>query len=183
MNKDGLKLTVIEQKQALRSLAKTTLQSLSEQRRAAAAKSLVEALTPRLHSFALILSFASYKGEIDLWTLNQQLLAQKQLCLPCLSKTLFHIHTLEGLHPNPLQPNPSQYEKIPLESIDCILVPALLFDQKGFRLGKGGGFYDYLLQHRSPKTLSLGIGFKEQFVHELLPREDHDQAVDQLLLF
>lgn len=183
MIKDGLKLTIIEQKRALRFLAKTTLQGLREQRRAVAAKSLVETLIPRLSSFALVLSFASYKGEIDLCSLNQQLLAGQQLCLPCLSKTLFRIHTLEGLHPNPLKPNPSLYEKIALESIDCILVPALLFDRKGFRLGKGGGFYDYLLEHRMPKTLSLGIGFKEQLVDELLPRELHDQPVDQLFLF
>lgn len=162
-------------------------------------QSVVEELLPRLSSFALILSFASYKGEVDLWPLNQHLLYKNQLCLPSLSKKLFYIHTLEGLHPKRpphnspslektghhklLKPNPELYDEITLERINCILVPGLLFDKEGFRLGKGGGFYDDLLKRRAPKTLCLGLGFKEQFSSELLPREDHDQPVDELLLF
>ncbi len=62
-------------------------------------------------------------------------------------------------------------------------MPALLFDQRGFRLGKGSGFYDYLLEQRTPQTLVLGIGFQEQLRAEPLPIEPHDQPVDELLLF
>jgi 5-formyltetrahydrofolate cyclo-ligase len=64
----------------------------------------------------------------------------------------------------------------PLPAIDVVIVPALRIDRDGFRLGQGGGFYD-----RALPTMS---GWKIALVHsgevtsEVLPREDHDIAVD-----
>jgi 5-formyltetrahydrofolate cyclo-ligase len=63
---------------------------------------------------------------------------------------------------------------------DLILVPAIVFDQQGYRIGYGGGYYDFFLaQH--PGALKIGVGFPIQLV-EKLPHEPHDIPVDRLVL-
>ncbi len=62
---------------------------------------------------------------------------------------------------------------------DLVLVPGLGFDPAGFRLGRGGGFYDrWLAANRGIKT--LGICFACQLV-EKIPVEAHDAQVDAVL--
>lgn len=66
---------------------------------------------------------------------------------------------------------------------DVIIAPLLAFDQKGYRLGQGGGYYDATLEalrQRKPITF-MGIGHAEQAVLFKLPREDHDIPLDYML--
>ncbi len=66
---------------------------------------------------------------------------------------------------------------------DIVLAPLLAFDQKGYRLGQGGGHYDSslaALRERKPVTY-IGIGFSEQAVLLKLPREAHDIPLDYML--
>ncbi len=58
------------------------------------------------------------------------------------------------------------------------LVPGLAFDPEGNRLGRGGGFYDRLLQ-RHPEGFRLGI-CRECQVLERIPRKPWDQPVAAL---
>ncbi|MEN9361840.1 MAG: hypothetical protein RL095_3375 [Verrucomicrobiota bacterium] len=58
------------------------------------------------------------------------------------------------------------------------LVPGLAFTRGGIRLGRGGGFYDRLLQTSSGRR--LGIAFKCQILDHL-PSEAHDQRMDAVL--
>ena len=55
-----------------------------------------------------------------------------------------------------------------------IIVPALAFDRRGFRIGYGGGYYDRLLERASCPT--VGLTFHE-LVQQELPREPWDRAV------
>jgi 5-formyltetrahydrofolate cyclo-ligase len=61
------------------------------------------------------------------------------------------------------------------EQIDVILVPLLACDDRGYRLGYGGGFYDRYLQRTPAKR--VGIGFAQQR-REQLPAETHDERLD-----
>lgn len=63
---------------------------------------------------------------------------------------------------------------------DIIFVPLLAFDQQGFRLGYGGGFYDRTLMQLGKTILSIGVGFAAQLVNQV-PRGEFDCAVDYLL--
>ncbi len=59
-----------------------------------------------------------------------------------------------------------------------ILVPALSFDQQGYRLGYGAGYYDrYLNQFPG---IQVGVCF-EAFLCPELPRESHDRPVSYLV--
>jgi 5-formyltetrahydrofolate cyclo-ligase len=64
-----------------------------------------------------------------------------------------------------------------------LLVPLLAFDQAGYRLGYGGGFYDRTLEkrrreaHSGHPVLAIGIAFAAQET-ETLPRGPFDQRLD-----
>ena len=66
------------------------------------------------------------------------------------------------------------------DTFDLVLVPGLAFDCDGRRLGYGGGYFDRFLQ-KHPQLYRIGIGFREQMV-DRLPVEDHDIAMDEILL-
>ena len=61
-----------------------------------------------------------------------------------------------------------------------MMIPGLLFDRKGGRLGYGGGFYDaYLTAH--PGALKAGLGFSLQLRDQLPPAQEHDQTMDLII--
>lgn len=66
---------------------------------------------------------------------------------------------------------------------DIVIAPLLAFDQKGYRLGYGGGYYDATLEalRATKDIIYIGIGFAEQAVLFKLPREDHDIPLDYML--
>lgn len=69
---------------------------------------------------------------------------------------------------------------IPEAQIQLLLVPGLAFTKQGFRLGRGGGFYDRALQHFPRSTIRAGVCFQFQIL-DSLPVERHDQPVDFVL--
>lgn len=66
---------------------------------------------------------------------------------------------------------------------DIVIAPLLAFDQKGYRLGYGGGYYDATIEAlRQQKEITyIGIGYAEQAVLFKLPREAHDIPLDYML--
>lgn len=70
----------------------------------------------------------------------------------------------------------------PLVDPDVLLSPLLAFDQQGYRLGYGGGFYDRTLARlRSIKPLvAIGLALDEQKV-DAVPHADYDERVDWVL--
>lgn len=59
---------------------------------------------------------------------------------------------------------------------DAVVVPALAVDHFGFRLGRGGGYYDRALVHARPDAVLVTVVFDEERLAEL-PREIHDRPV------
>ncbi len=63
---------------------------------------------------------------------------------------------------------------------DVVFVPLLAFDDEGFRLGYGGGFYDRTLEKLRAEhedVIAIGIAFSGQRV-ETVPRDPFDQPLD-----
>jgi 5-formyltetrahydrofolate cyclo-ligase len=75
---------------------------------------------------------------------------------------------------------PSNGQPIPLEMLDLVIVPALAFDRKGNRLGRGAGFYDRFLASPQYAGQTVGIAFQEQLVDEL-PTQENDVPVHVLV--
>ncbi|MBI1909019.1 MAG: 5-formyltetrahydrofolate cyclo-ligase [Deltaproteobacteria bacterium] len=61
------------------------------------------------------------------------------------------------------------------EGLDLLFVPGVAFDEEGFRLGYGGGFYDRL--GSVPIDLRVGLAYDFQIV-SLLPRDEKDLSCD-----
>ncbi len=64
------------------------------------------------------------------------------------------------------------------EEIELIVVPAVAFDRKGTRLGRGKGFYDRLLA--STKAVTIGVGYDFQLIDEV-PAEPHDVPMNMVV--
>lgn len=61
------------------------------------------------------------------------------------------------------------------DEIELVIVPAVAYDRKGNRLGRGKGFYDRFL--KSTQATKIGVGYEFQLVEEI-PVEPHDEKVD-----
>ena len=88
-------------------------------------------------------------------------------------------HWEELIIPGPFglsEPDPINCARIRVEEIDCAFIPGVAFDSAGYRLGRGGGFYDVFLSQVSPTLARVGVMFACQGVPEV-PREAHDQAL------
>lgn len=64
------------------------------------------------------------------------------------------------------------------EKIELIIVPAVAYDRKGNRLGRGKGFYDRLL--KTAPAAKIGVGYEFQLL-DSLPIEEHDVPVDMVI--
>ncbi|MCB0309403.1 MAG: 5-formyltetrahydrofolate cyclo-ligase, partial [Bdellovibrionales bacterium] len=62
-------------------------------------------------------------------------------------------------------------------TLELIIVPGLVFDLKGFRLGRGKGYYDKFLPSLGPFSIRVGYAYDFQLVDHL-PAEPHDQKMD-----
>ena len=67
----------------------------------------------------------------------------------------------------------------PAVAPDLLLVPLLAFDDQGYRLGYGGGYYDRTLAAR-PGARAIGIAYAGQRM-DFLPRDAHDYPLDAIL--
>jgi 5-formyltetrahydrofolate cyclo-ligase len=74
------------------------------------------------------------------------------------------------------EPDPLRCPRVPLAELDCVFVPGVAFDHEGFRLGRGGGFYDSFLSLTPPTLPCVGLMFSLQKV-PAVPREPHDQVL------
>lgn len=74
-------------------------------------------------------------------------------------------------------------DKRPADSTiyDIFLVPGLLFDTHGTRIGHGKGYYDRLLAKRHPRAVIAALAFDWQITTERLPYEPHDISMDVLI--
>lgn len=77
---------------------------------------------------------------------------------------------------NILEPKQESIKEVPVESIDLILVPGVVFDIHGNRIGHGKGYYDRLLND-TQKVSHIGLAFEIQIVDAVLT-EEHDLPVD-----
>lgn len=116
--------------------------------------------------------------------INKLLLMGKTVILPaCTPKKDLKaciIYDLNELIPGIFglsEPGPTAPE-IPPEDLDIIVVPGVAFDERGYRLGHGVGYYDRFLARTN--ACKLGLAYDFQIVQEL-PSSPHDIPVHAVL--
>lgn len=71
------------------------------------------------------------------------------------------------------EPDGDDYTDV--DSIDLVVVPAVAYDRRGNRVGRGKGYYDRLLSRM--KAFTVGVGYDFQIIEEV-ETEEHDKPVD-----
>ncbi len=178
----------VDLKQQWRSRLKAICQAIPDKKRLQAAVQAYDTLLPLCQTSFHVLSFASFKFEINLFELNQVLAAEQRLILPRIVHNdlqLFRVNHLDHLEKHAwglLEPHPSFCELISPHAVEIALIPGLGFDlTTKHRLGYGKGYYDRLLFALS-QAQTWGIGFQEQAVDNL-PYDRRDVTLNDIRLF
>ena len=74
----------------------------------------------------------------------------------------------------------SRFPIVPAEELDMVVVPLVVFDRAGARLGYGGGCYDRYLPMLSPACQIVGIAFDVQRVDHV-PTDAHDLPLPHII--
>ena len=73
---------------------------------------------------------------------------------------------------------PTGDDTVGVDEMEMIVVPAVAYDRRGMRLGRGKGFYDRLLA--TTKATKVGVAYQFQ-VYDELPSEPHDVPMDMVV--
>ncbi len=79
-----------------------------------------------------------------------------------------------------LEPLPELRKILPASATRLVVVPGVVFDLHGHRIGQGAGYYDRFLESLSRYVIKIGLSFELQIVEEL-PKEDHDMKLDKII--
>lgn len=91
---------------------------------------------------------------------------------------LENFNQLESVYFGLKEPIVSEVRICPKEMLDFILVPGLIFDEKGYRIGFGGGYYDrYLMDYTGCK---VSLAFSQQLMKEV-PTDHYDIPVHKIV--
>jgi 5-formyltetrahydrofolate cyclo-ligase len=101
---------------------------------------------------------------------------EERVLTPCL---LGSFADLEIGHHGIRAPKAENIRPVQREEIDLILVPAVAFDRRGYRVGYGGGYYDRFLPEVQ-RAVRIGAAFSCQVVAEI-PADPHDVRVDRIV--
>jgi 5-formyltetrahydrofolate cyclo-ligase len=181
-------------KETLRRDMRNRLREMSPALRAEASLVICQtaANLPAFLKSRCVALFAPLPSEPDIHPLIEEAWAQgKRVVLPLMikhgTKPELVWHEVKNwddvVVPGPFglrEPDPLRCPRVRLAEINCAFVPGVAFDEEGFRLGRGGGFYDSFLSV-APKVLScVGLMFNAQKVSDV-PREPHDQALRSVI--
>ncbi|MBE6975607.1 MAG: 5-formyltetrahydrofolate cyclo-ligase [Ruminococcaceae bacterium] len=173
-------------KKALRNAIRQRKRAMTEQEICAASQKLAEQfLTHPLYRQAKTLyGYLPYNQEVRTTPiLKQALLDGKQVAVPKVYGDEMRFIFLTDLEqvasgyagiPEPVADGP-----VAADPTALVLMPGLAFDEKGGRIGYGGGFYDrFLASEPGHPTVALCYAF--QMVEEI-PMEEFDVPIDCVL--
>ncbi|WP_101844291.1 5-formyltetrahydrofolate cyclo-ligase [Halobacillus sp. Marseille-P3879] len=177
-------------KQLLREQGKLILKSFSNNKKRLIEEKLHQQLfnSAAFKQSGSIATTVSLPGEWSTYPIIKHAWEEKKKvfvpkCDPRSKKmTFYHLtdfNQLETVFYGLKEPSPSKTTPVLKNDIDFILVPGLLFDRQGYRIGYGGGFYDRYLVDYQGRTASMLS--KEQLIKSI-PVETFDEPVQQLMI-
>lgn len=157
--------------------------------KSACSHSIAQALfdTEPYKSAKLVLCYSSFGDEVSTdYIIDRSLKAGKRVALPyCVDKNgameFYEITCPDDLIKGSFgisEPDTTLCPKIKSFDNSIIIVPALAFDKRGYRLGYGKGYYDRFLEKYS--LISIGLCYNMLMVDEL-PVDKYDKSVNYVI--
>ncbi len=174
-------------KHKLREKHKTIRDSLTNEEIIEKSKKIKENLfsLPEFKNSKTILFYSSIKSEVKTEdAIKDSLALGKRVVLPITNKgqkalEIFEIKDSKGLAQGPFGIlEPKKELPISKEDLDLVIVPGIVFDFRGHRIGYGEGYYDNFL--KDVKATKIGLAFEIQIVPEI-PAEPHDIKVNKIV--
>ncbi|MGQ0527552.1 MAG: 5-formyltetrahydrofolate cyclo-ligase [Alphaproteobacteria bacterium] len=167
--------------EALRALARIDRGSEDPD---AACRLFFESIKPQKGQ--VVAAYWPQPSEFDVHPILERLRQEGISCaLPVIQKDMLELGFVSWFESTALKKNAKNvYEPVmspgePLLEPDIVIVPLLAFDRRGYRLGRGGGYYDTTLEVLRGKksVLAVGIAYAQQACLFNLPTEPHDQKL------
>lgn len=185
---DMLKNTVKACKNSLRKKYKTIRSNIGENKRREYSKKIADKLflLEPYQRADTVLAYASIGDEVETYSIISHALKNgKRIALPyCIPNTslmeFYYINNISDLKKGSfgvLEPDPDSCEKYNGERA-IILVPALAFDIKGYRMGYGKGYYDRFLAGFTGSKIGLCYS---KCVSRCIFRNWYDKQVDCII--
>ena len=178
-----------KKKDALRELARERKKTVSKEQEQKANEEIQLRLlqSPFFLEAESIFSYVSVEGEVDTKIILETALQMGKRvfvprCIPGKERLMdaVEIHSMEELsiqYFGLLEPKP----EIPASeerNFDLSLIPCVMADRRGGRLGHGAGYYDRFLVKSQGKKLCLCFSW---YLTEKIPMEERDIPMDALL--
>jgi 5-formyltetrahydrofolate cyclo-ligase len=138
---------------------------------------------------AVLMAFLNFGTEVitDIlieWAWREGKRVVVPLCQPE-TKRLFlsEIKSFDEVEPGHFgvrEPRKHLLKPVEKSQVDLILVPAVAFDRRGYRVGYGGGYYDRFLLDIDKAVPKIGLVFACQIIGEV-PADRYDLPVDKIL--
>jgi len=183
---------LVDQKAEIRRLYRRHRHTLDRDYRRQASRAIVERLTawaPVAHA-RRVMTYLSFNDEVETFPLVRRLLAEgKSVVVPYIHQGVINLIPAEitnlerDLQVGPmgiLEPRPDQLRAVDPRTIDVHVAPGIVFDEMGFRIGYGKGYYDHFLLLRSPHSVVVGVAFDIQLA-ESVPHELWDIPMDYIV--
>lgn len=118
--------------------------------------------------------------------INKSLSVKKKVCLPKLQDDdilFFPITNLKDLTTGRYNiKEPSTNQNTGCYEIDVVIIPGIVFDRYGYRIGYGKGYYDRFLNRFSKENIiSVGLAYDFQIVSDPILHEKHDVKLNFLV--
>lgn len=133
-----------------------------------------------------IMFYVSFKDEVYTRDLIRELLGQKRILIPRMTCDDHSIEATELTDWSQLKPNMHGILEVPdvapisdYENIQLVLIPGIVFDKSGNRLGRGFGYYDRFLK-QVPGAIKVALAFDDQLA-DSVPTDVHDVSVDYIV--
>lgn len=149
------------------------------------------------HSFTTVAAFVSMGSEIAMAPLLRTLFGCNcEVLVPRLGNGLdigwSELESLDDLRSQrnpdgsvngrrPQEPDNPSEGPASIAKAGLIIVPALAVDRNGFRLGRGGGWYDRALEYRTTGARVVAVCWPWELIDRTVPHEPHDIPVDGAL--
>ena len=176
--KSALKLQILER-----------MEKLTKQEKKEKSKKIIDNLKSlkEFKSAKNIMFYVSFKNEVDTHEIIKELLAKKEktIIVPYVLKNypilqLSELKNFDWLEPKTfgiLEPREFYIRDFSIEKLDLVIVPGIVFDKKGYRVGYGHGYYDRFLKKIRRDTKKIGLAFDFQVVEDI-PEGRYDVPVD-----